>query len=443
VTVNRRGLHGPVAARLALVFLAVAVGSILLLSILLLLAASRDVAHLSRQQQDDTVAEVARAAAVANNQAGGWTGADLDAAITIGADAGGRVAIIDQTGRPVTPPPARRPSGRSVTKDVMANGRPVGTVEVTFPNSQLTTPQRHLRDALIATVAAGAGLAAVLALAAAVAVSRRITQPLVTLTAAAQAVGHGDRTARVGEIPAPGEFRELAVAFDSMADSLAQQDAARRALVADVAHELRTPLTILRGTLEGMADGVVTTTPAQLLSTRDDVLRLQRIVEDLETLAAADAAGLGLETAPVDLASIAAGNATALKQQFLAAEVSLETKLEPAMVTGDSARLHQVVANLLTNALKFTPAGGRVEVSVHPEGDQAVLEVTDTGIGIPEEEVPRVFDRFWRGAQAQSVAGSGIGLTVVAELVQAHGGTTAVESESGRGSRFSVTLPLA
>ena len=442
MTADRRGLLGPVAARLALAFVAVAVGSILLLSILLLLAARRDVAHLSRQQQDDTVAEVARAAAVAIGQAGGWSGADLDAAITIGADAGGRVAIVDQTGRPVTPPPAIRPSGRVVTSEVITNGRRVGTVEVTFPKSQLTTPQRHLRDALIATVAAGAGLAAVLALAVAVAVSRRITRPLVTLTSAAQAVGHGDRTARVGDIPAPGEFRELAVAFDTMADSLAQQDGARRALVADVAHELRTPLTILRGTLEAMADGVITTTPGQLLSTRDDVLRLQRIVEDLETLAAADAAGLGLETAPVDLASIAAGSAATLNQQFLAAEIRVETKLEPAIISGDSARLHQVVANLLTNALKFTPAGGRVEVRVHPDGNQAVLDVIDTGIGIPADELPHVFDRFWRGAQAQNVAGNGVGLTVVAELVRAHGGRASVESEPGRGSRFSVTLPL-
>jgi signal transduction histidine kinase len=227
-----------------------------------------------------------------------------------------------------------------------------------------------------------------------------------------------------------------------MADSLAQQDEARRALVADVAHELRTPLTILLGTLEAMADGVVATTPAQLLSTRDDVLRLQRIVEDLETLAAADAAELGLQTAPVDLASIAAGSAAALGQQFLAAEISLETHLEPAIVHGDSARLHQVVANLLTNALKFTSAGGRVEVRVHPGSNQAVLDVIDTGTGIPADELPHVFDRFWRGAQAQNVAGSGVGLTVVAELVRAHGGTAKVESEPGQGSRFSITLPL-
>src|SRR6516225_1782324 len=178
------------------------------------------------------------------------------------------------------------------------------------------------------------------------------------------------------------------------------------------------------------------TAPGQLLSTRDDVLRLQRIVEDLETLAAADAAGLGLETAPVDLASIAAGSAATLNQQFLAAEIRVETKLEPAIISGDSARLHQVVANLLTNALKFTPAGGRVEVRVHPDGNQAVLDVIDTGIGIPADELPHVFDRFWRGAEAQNVAGNGVGLTVVAELVRAHGGRASVESEPGRGSRF-------
>jgi two-component system sensor histidine kinase BaeS len=428
---------------LALAFVAVAIGAILLLSLLVLFAAGRDVTQLSRQQQDNAVTDVARAAAAAYSQAGAWANANLGTAITVGADAGGRVAVVDQMGRPVTPPLTPGSSERLLTRDVIVNGERVGTVQVVFPKSQLTSPVRHLRDALTATVAAGAGLSAVLALAVGVAVSRRITEPLVRLTAAARAVGRGDRTARVGDIPAPGELGHLAVAFDTMADSLDEQDAMRRALVADVAHELRTPLTILQGTLEAVADGVVSATPAHLSSMRDDVLRLTRIVEDLETLAAIDAAGLALETAPVDLAGVAAAAAAALSQQFQAADLRLETQLEPTVVKGDSHRLHQVITNLLTNALKFTRPGGQVKVEVRPDGANALLVVSDSGIGIPAEELPHVFERFWRGTQAQSIAGSGIGLTVVAELVRVHGGRAKVESEPGQGTRILITIPLA
>ena len=257
----------------------------------------------------------------------------------------------------------------------------------------------------------------------------------------------GDRTARVGKIRAPGELGTLAGAFDRMADSLDLQDSLRRLQVADVAHELRTPLTVLQATVEGMADGVVAATPDQIASVHDEVLRLIRIVEDLETLAAADAIGLIVSPVPVDLARVAASAAAALGPQFETASLALETNLRPVMVSGDPNRLHQVVTNLLTNALKFTPAGGRVEVETGHAGaaadGAAYLSVADSGHGIPPDELPHVFERFWRGAQARTVTGSGIGLTVVQRLVDAHAGTIRIESEPGSGTRVSVTLPSA
>jgi two-component system, OmpR family, sensor histidine kinase BaeS len=313
---------------------------------------------------------------------------------------------------------------------------------VRFAARGLTSAGRHLRDALVGTVATGAGLAALLALAMAVIVSRRITRPLVALTRTAQAMEGGDRAARVGDVAAPGELGELARAFDRMAEALAEEDSLRRALVADVAHELQKPLAILQGTLEGMADGVVKTTPAQLSSLHDDVLRLGRIVEDLETLAAAEAAGLSLDTRPVDLAEVAGSAAIQMRPQFEAAGLHLDSNLAPVVVEGDGDRLHQVVMNLLTNALKFTPAGGRVRLEVAGNGSTARLTVADTGSGIPAADLPRVFDRFWRGAHT-GAAGSGIGLTVVAELARAHRGTVDVESEPGQGTRVSVSLPRA
>jgi two-component system sensor histidine kinase BaeS len=212
-------------------------------------------------------------------------------------------------------------------------------------------------------------------------------------------------------------------------------------LTADIAHELRTPLTILQGTLEGLVEGMVESTPSQLSSLHDETIRLTRIVSDLETLAAADAAALTLSRKTIDVADVARRAAAALEVQFGAVGLELRTSLPPTPVAADPDRLRQVVSNLLTNALKFTPAGGSVTMAVRSVGDHVELSVSDTGVGIAEADLPRVFDRFWRGTHEGGAFGSGIGLTVVAELVRAHGGTVTVESELGRGTTMLVTLP--
>ncbi|HMC07810.1 MAG TPA: ATP-binding protein [Actinomycetota bacterium] len=449
---DRPALVGPLTARLALAFLMVAMGALSLLSTLVLIVGARDVAGLARQQQDEVATVVADAAAAAYSAAGGWASANLRTPLALARLGGGEVVVLDASGRAVTGSlpagTASHPPERLVWRDVAVGGTNVGRVLVTFSGTGLPGADRHLRDALTSTVAAGAGLAALLAVGMAVVVARRITRPIAALTQTARAVEHGDRAARVGHIEAPGELGELAVAFDRMADALALEDSLRRMLVADVAHELRTPLTVLQATLEGMADRVVAATPGQLASLHDEVLRLVRIVEDLETLAAADATGLAIDPGPVDLAQVAAAAAGALRSQFQAADLTLETRLTPTMVRGDADRLHQIVTNLLTNALKYTPAGGSVRVdagpAAGPDGARegvALLRVLDTGPGIPAEELPHVFERFWRGAQTRSVAGSGIGLTVVQRLVEAHAGSIVIDRRPGGGTVVSVTLP--
>jgi signal transduction histidine kinase len=190
-----------------------------------------------------------------------------------------------------------------------------------------------------------------------------------------------------------------------------------------------------------MLDGVAAPTPERISSLHDEVLRLGRLVEDLEALAHAEAAGLRLERQLVDLAEVADQTAQLYRAQFGAAEVELELRLTPAFVEGDAARLGQVVRNLLTNALKFTPPGGRVELLVEPAEGWARLAVTDTGQGIPEQELAHVFDRFWRGAAAHGTEGSGVGLAVASELASAHGGKIEVESREGAGSTFTVSIP--
>jgi len=257
-----------------------------------------------------------------------------------------------------------------------------------------------------------------------------------------RAMASGDRSARAGEIKAPGELRELAAAFDQMADTLDYEDKIRRDLVASVAHELRTPVAVLQAGHEALLDGVTEPTPDELGSLRDEVLRLARMVDALQTMAAADAAILQLTRERRDLAEIAGSAADSLARRFEMAEVVLDRQLVPAPVLADERWMHQVVTNLLGNALKFTPAGGTVTIRTRRDGPHGVLEVQDTGVGIPADELPHIFDRFWRGQAAAQTSGSGIGLAVAAELTRAHGGTLTAASRPGEGTRLTLTLPL-
>jgi two-component system, OmpR family, sensor histidine kinase BaeS len=277
----------------------------------------------------------------------------------------------------------------------------------------------------------------------ALAVSRRITSPVERLIEVSRAMGGGDRSARVGDVRGPGELRDLAIAFDHMAESLTRQEKLRRNLVADVAHELRTPVAVLQAGHEALLDGVTEPTPEQLASLRDEVLRLARIVGDLQALASAEAAALQLTQRRCDLAGIAAAAADSLAASFDTAGISLERRLADVRVMGDPGRLHEVIINLLTNAVKFTPAGGRVLLEAGPHEQQARLRVGDTGAGIPPDELPHIFDRFFRGQHATGLAGSGIGMTVVAELVRAHHGQLHVTSTPGQGTQITVTIPHA
>ncbi len=173
------------------------------------------------------------------------------------------------------------------------------------------------------------------------------------------------------------------------------------------------------------------------------MLRLARMVTDLQTLAAADAAGLRLSRHRCDLADITAAANGSLAAQFDAAGITVQQSLATAEILGDPHWLHQVITNLLTNALKFTPAGGRVTIAAGSAGADAVLTVTDTGTGIPADELPRIFDRFWRGRQAVQISGSGIGLAVASELTRAQGGQLSASSQPGQGTEMTLTLPLA
>jgi two-component system, OmpR family, sensor histidine kinase BaeS len=444
---NRLRQHAPrrsaLGLRLALAFVAVALAAVALLAGLAAAFAAADVANLASRQRAVLASAIAVAAGAVWNRNDSWTGADLTPVLDLAARAGADVAVQDQAGRPTAVSAGFRghASSPQASVPIVVHGQPVGDAVVRFTRTGLGAGDEALQTALWRAIAGAAGLAALLALLTGLAVARRITRPVERLIDVTRAMGQGDRAARVGPISAPGEIGELATAFDLMANTLDRQEQLRRDLVADVAHELRTPIAVLQAGHEALLDGVAEPAPEQLASLRDEVLRLARMVGDLQTLAAAEAAALQLTLSPQDLAEITASAADSLAGRFEPAGITVERRLTPVAVLADPGRLHQVITNLLTNALKFTPAGGRVTVQTGPAGSLATVQVTDTGPGIPADELPRIFDRFWRGRDAAHVSGSGIGLAVAAELTRAHGGQLEARSEPGHGAQFTLTLP--
>ncbi len=430
---------------LALGFLGVALAAIALLTGLTVAFAAADVSQLVGQQRTDLTHAIAAAAGAAWDHNDSWQGADLSPALDLASRTGADAEILDAHGSRVTSSGsfAAEAGSPQFRANVIGENQRVGTAVVRFSGSGLGTADHTLRIALLRAVAAAAGVAALLALLSGVAVARRLTRPVGQIISVTRAMGAGERSARVGDVQAPSELREMASALDQMADMLDRHEQVRRDLVADVAHELRTPVAVLQAGHEALLDGVAEPTPEQLASLRDEVLRLARMVDDLQTLAAADAAALQLARRPCDLAEIAGTAADSLAGRYGAAGISLERQLEPAPVLVDPRWMHHVVTNLLTNALKFSRPGGHVIVDTGTTGTEAVLHVTDSGIGIPAAELPRIFDRFWRGRQAVNTSGSGIGLAIAAELARAHGGSLTAESEPDVGTRVTLWLPSA
>ena len=456
MTTERR--FSSLGLRLAAAFVVVAVAAVGVYAVLTITSTRAELTDLMLEVHREDANAAAAEAGRAYEAAGNWEDADLTGAVAVAARGQATLAVRDASGAVLTAPAEEAaqmlermhgveivdmPRGDPIVAPVMVNGEKVGSLVLRFPASHLPAPESQVRQALLRTALLGAAAAVLVAIGIGLFVARRVSRPLVALTDAASEMEAGRRGVRVGLGGAPGELGVLSNAFDRMSESVEREEDLRRQLVRDVAHEVRTPLTILRGTTEGLVDGVLDPDPETLRSLHEEVLRLTGLVGDLETLAAADAASLRLELKPVDLAEVA-GAAVALARGAAAdAELVLESSLEPALAEGDPERLRQVVVNLLSNALRHTPAGGRIDVRTTVEGDHAVLEVLDTGPGIAPEDLPHVFERFYRGKGAEASSGSGIGLAVASELVAAHDGTIESRNRDEGGAAFTVRLPRA
>jgi signal transduction histidine kinase len=239
----------------------------------------------------------------------------------------------------------------------------------------------------------------------------------------------------------PREVRTLAAAFNAMSSRLAASDADRRRLLADVSHELRTPLTVIQGNVEGMLDGLYPADRDHLERVLAETHQMERLIDDLRTLSLADAGALVLHREPTRLGALASDVVAAFEPQAAAAGVTLGLEVSDVDdLDLDQPRLRQVVANLLSNALRHTPAEGRVSVAVRQRAEGLSLSVSDTGEGMDAETASHAFDRFWRSADS---TGAGLGLAIVRDLVTAHGGTVELTSEPGRGTTVVCTFPRA
>lgn len=449
-----RWLPGRFARRLALAFATIGAGSALLTAVLVNTAFTGRFQDYLDQHQYAQQEQLVSLFAADYRRFGAWTPASLNRLAPTVIMTGSEGQLLDASGKPVwsvadagsdagTPEMHREMMGAGSlgpprSLPIVIEGRQVGTLVVRVPQGAIPTVDTAFRSAVNRLLAAGALAAALVALIVGIYTARRATQPIAELTRAADDLAAGRRDRRVTFLP-DNEIGQLARAFNTMAERVETEDQLRRAFTADVAHELRTPLAILRSELEAVQDGVRQLTDDVVGSLHDETLRLSYVVADLEMLASADAAVFTLDRQPMSLTGAVVDTAAALASRFDAAAITVHAKLDEVWVDADPQRVAQIVTNQLTNTLKFAPAGATVTITLREAHGWAELTIADTGPGIPADDLPHIFDRFYRSRTARA-DGSGIGLAVVAQLVNAHGGTITAHSTPQHGATFTTRL---
>lgn len=336
-------------------------------------------------------------------------------------------------------PPTQFASGTRI----LVNGQVIGVVLPWTRPAPRNRIQEQFLERTGMILAFTAGGAALFAIVLGIVLARTITQPVRELTRAAQRMAKGELGQTV-RVQSRDEVGELALAFNQMSADLQRADQARRQMTADIAHELRNPLTVIGGYLDAMRMGDLQPTPPRLSAVYDEIQHLEAIVDDLRTLSLADAGALVLNRAPVAvyelLERIAARHAPHAAQREIQLRVAPGPNISAEI---DEARMTQVLDNLVNNALQHTQEGGDIALSADARGEHLVLRVADTGEGIAPEELPRVFERFYRGDKARpsEQGSSGLGLAIAKALVEAHGGKIRAESEPGDGATFIIELP--
>ncbi|MCA9943775.1 MAG: HAMP domain-containing protein [Ardenticatenaceae bacterium] len=325
----------------------------------------------------------------------------------------------------------------------------VGNASGHMANDLLANLSEAVTEATVIALTA----AAVIAIGVSALIARRVVTPVRAMMAASQEIAQGNYGRRV---PQPSqrqpkeldEMGQLAHSFNQMAAQLEESDALRRQLIGDVSHELLTPLTVIKGSMEGLMDGVLPLEAETFQQVYHEAARLQRLVADLQELSRVEAGTYELSFKPVDMSSLINEVANRLRRQFEDKGVALRVQLPSGLVMAevDADRLMQALINLMGNALQYTPPGGQVEVALRRERETVIVTVADTGAGIDAEHLPHLFTRFYRvdKSRARTSGGSGVGLTITQHLVRAHNGRIWAESNGlGQGSTFGFSLPIS
>jgi two-component system sensor histidine kinase BaeS len=358
-------------------------------------------------------------------------------------------ALVDQD-RVVIIPAGEYQIGQKVQQGVLTKGAGV-EISGLVVGTVLTTGQQPVRSAIedkyLTSVNQSLFIAAVggalIALILGLFVARTLTRPVRELTTATHALAHGDLQQRV-PVRSRDELGELAQAFNQMSADLVRATQLRRQMTADIAHDLRTPLTVIGGYVEALRDQVLAPTPERFEMIYGEVQHLQQLVDDLRTLSLADAGELRLNRQPIEpralLAEVAALFQHRADQQSLKLIVDAADNLPVLNI--DEGRFVQVLSNLVSNALRYTPAGGHITLGAIDQSGAVQLIVRDDGAGIPPEALPHIFDRFYRAdlARHQASGESGLGLAIARSIIEAHGGTIAVQSHVGHGTTFIIRL---
>ncbi len=433
---SRLGLR----TRLAIALCAVAVSAVGLATLLADHGVNPRLNEAARARLERSAGHVAEVAAAVYKAEGGWTTRTTDTLRHLAAlDELGLVVHRADGGQTVVRP-LRGPS--SGDERVVVDGKIVGLVRISPENGSLLSPEEaHLQHSLDRLHLVAAIASVVAALVIALLLAETLSRPLRRIRRTAEEIEHGNLQARV----APGgdaEMRAVGQALNRLAETLDHEEHMRKQTVADLAHELRTPVHGLLSRIEAAQDGVLADEQVNLAAMHAEAMRLTRLLDDLSRLSEAERPGLLLEKQLVDLADVARAAAATFAPRFDEAGIELSTSITPVTVNGDPDRLGQIADNLLSNALRYTESGGRVRLAVERGRNQAVLEVSDTGVGIAADDLKHIYTRFWRGEKSRSRAtgGTGVGLAIVDELVRAHGGRIEVDSEVGKGARFRVFL---
>jgi signal transduction histidine kinase len=336
--------------------------------------------------------------------------------------------------------------GEFVSKDydLKQNGQNVGKVTITYYGPYfLSESDSQFLNALNLVFIVIGGLSLLSSLIVGGYLAKRISRPIVKTAHIAKQIAEGSYNIRFEGKTKTRELEELITAVNHMADSLNRQENLRKQLTTDVAHELRTPLTAIASHLEAMIDGIWETTPERLKSCYEEIGRISGLVADMESLARMESDILKLKKISFDLLELAHAVSSHFEIESTKKNISLKIQGEPSQIDADRDRINQVIVNLLSNAVKYTPENGHICITVKDTPENSILTVEDNGIGIPKDELPLIFERFYRTDKSRNrkTGGAGIGLTIAKSIVTAHGGKIEVESELDHGSRFIITLP--